>query len=96
MELIRRGYTVSIGDNGKAEIDFIARKVTARGTERQYIQVTASLLDETTRAREFAPLLSVTDAFPRMIITLDPYSAGITKEGITVVTATDWLTQSEC
>lgn len=95
MELIRRGYTVSIGTNGKAEIDFIARKVTARGTEQQYIQVTASLLDETTRAREFAPLLSVTDAFPRVIITLDPYSAGITKEGITVVTAPDWLTQSE-
>ncbi|WP_223847950.1 ATP-binding protein [Bifidobacterium reuteri] len=95
MELIRRGYTVSIGTNGKAEIDFIARKVTARGTEQQYIQVTASLLDETTRAREFAPLLSVTDAFPRVIITLDPYSAGITKEGITVITAPDWLTQSE-
>ena len=96
MELIRRGYTVSIGTNGKAEIDFIARKVTARGTIQQYIQVTASLLDETTRAREFAPLLSITDAFPRVIITLDPYSAGITQEGITVVTAPDWLMQSEC
>lgn len=91
MELIRRGYTVSIGTSDKAEIDFIANRVGSRGMEKQYIQVTASLLDDATRAREFAPLLSLTDAFPRLIITLDPYFAGITDDGITVITAQDWL-----
>lgn len=91
MELVRRGYTVSVGTSDKAEIDFIASRTGLQGTEKQYIQVTASLLDDTTRTREFAPLLSLTDAFPRVIITLDPYSAGIDGNGITVVTARDWF-----
>lgn len=95
MELLRRGYTVSIGVSNKAEIDFIASKATIHGVRKQYIQVTASLLDEATRAREFAPLLTITDAFARLIITLDPYSAGITDEGITVMRAADWLTQTD-
>lgn len=92
MELIRRGYTVSIGTSTKAEIDFIATRVGTQGLEKQYIQVTASLLDDTTRTREFAPLLALTDAFPRLIITLDPYSVGVTDAGITVVTAQHWFT----
>ncbi|PLS25424.1 ATP-binding protein [Bifidobacterium imperatoris] len=91
MELIRRGYTVSIGTSDTSEIDFIASRIASGGMQKQYIQVTASLLDENTRAREFAPLVSLTDAFPRIIITLDPYSAGISEEGITVVNAKDWL-----
>ena len=91
MELIRRGYAVSIGTSDKAEIDFITSRTDMRGTSRQYIQVTASLLDDNTRAREFAPLRALTDAFPRLIITLDPYSAGISDEGIIVTSAKDWL-----
>ncbi|MBT1175039.1 ATP-binding protein [Bifidobacterium sp. LC6] len=91
MELIRRGYTVSIGTSDTSEIDFIASHIASGGMQKQYIQVTASLLDENTRAREFAPLVSLTDAFPRIIITLDPYSAGISEKGITVVNAKDWL-----
>ncbi|KFI94315.1 ATP-binding protein [Bifidobacterium stellenboschense] len=95
MELVRRGYAVSIGTSDKAEIDFIASRTESGGTRKLYIQVTASLLDEATRAREFAPLLALTDAFPRLIVTLDPYSAGIGDEGITVANAKDWLLHGE-
>ena len=48
LELIRRGYQVSIGKLGKLEIDFIATK----STEKKYIQVTATLKDESMRERE--------------------------------------------
>lgn len=94
MELVRRGYTVSIGTSNTSEIDFIATRLEPEGMQKQYIQVTASLLDDSTRTREFAPLISLTDAFPRLIITLDPYSSGISDEGIIVVNAKDWLTNN--
>lgn len=95
MELIRRGYTVGIGAGEKTEIDFVAKRMGAQGPERLYVQVTASLLDESTRAREFASLLALHDAFPRLVITLDPYSTGVTDEGIRVVRAVDWLLRNE-
>ncbi|WEV72644.1 ATP-binding protein [Bifidobacterium sp. ESL0790] len=91
MELRRRGYSVSIGTGDNTEIDFIATKNDMAASKKMYIQVTASMLEETTSQRELAPLLKLTDAFPRIVITLDSYSAGTTPEGITIVNALDWL-----
>ncbi|WEV58777.1 ATP-binding protein [Bifidobacterium sp. ESL0728] len=93
MELRRRGYNVSIGTGDDTEIDFIATKNDLVKSEKLYIQVTASMLEETTSQRELAPLLNLTDAFPRIIITLDSYSAGTTPEGINIINAVDWLLQ---
>ena len=85
-ELLRRGYSVNIGKVGVTEIDFVARKNDAV----MYYQVTASMVEESTFEREMAPLKSITDNYPKTIITLDRFTIG-NYEGIEVVNAVDWL-----
>ena len=90
MELKRRGYEVAIGTPPEGEIDFVA----SRGDKRAYIQVTASMLDETTRRRELAPLQGLTDAYPRIVLTADSSVAGVAAEGIRIVNVEQWLAQT--
>ena len=40
--------------------------------------------------REMAPLKAIRDNYPKVVITLDPYTSGI-YEGIHVINAIDWL-----
>ena len=63
LELIRRGYTVYIGKIGDLEIDFIAE----RNNEREYYQVSATILDENTFKREITPLKKVKDNFHKNV-----------------------------
>lgn len=49
------------------------------------------MLEENVRLRELRPLQQLRDAFDRIVITLDPYTAGTTEEGIRIVSALDWL-----
>lgn len=51
LELRRRGYEVGVGKLGTLEVDFVATKPG----RKIYYQVSASILDETTRARARAP-----------------------------------------
>ena len=67
LELLRRGYQVSIGKLGTLEIDFIAEKTD----EKKYIQVSASIMDENTRRRELAPLEAISDNYEKFILTMD-------------------------
>ena len=67
LELKRRGYTVSVGRLGDAEIDFIAE----RSGERMYIQVCYLLADETVSAREFGPLEALRDNYPKFVLSMD-------------------------
>ncbi|PJM74918.1 ATP-binding protein [Bifidobacterium simiarum] len=87
MELRRRGWSVSIGALPGGEIDFVARN----GSDRQYIQVTLNMTEEHTRERELAPLRRLDDAFPRLVLTLDRFSEGVTQEGIRTINVMDWL-----
>lgn len=87
MELLRRGWSVTIGKTNEGEIDFVAR----RNAERMYVQVALSMVEASTRERELRSLQALTDAFPRMVLTLDRYSDGITDNGIHVVNVVDWL-----
>lgn len=87
MELRRRGWNVSVGVLPGGEIDFVAR----HGADRQYIQVTLNMTEEQTRERELAPLRKLDDAFPRIVLTLDRFSEGVTEEGIRILNAMDWL-----
>lgn len=68
MELLARGYTVNIGKQGAAEVDFVAQ----RRDERLYIQVAYLLADEAVTRREFAPLESIGDNFEKLVLTMDP------------------------
>ena len=87
LELIRRGYRVSIGKAGEYEIDFVAE----RGSERIYYQVAATVLDPNTFQRELRPLTLVDDYYPRYILTLDEVPLG--EIGINQVNILDFLMQ---
>lgn len=67
LELLRRGYEVTVGKIDGREIDFIA----VRHREKAYVQVSQSLVDEGVRRREYAPLLAVRDAYPKYVLSLD-------------------------
>ena len=85
-ELHRRGYEVYIGKNKNLEVDFIAKK----NNEYTYIQVTASMLEESTFEREITPLREIRDNYPKIILTLDEFTVG-NYEGIKVINVIDWL-----
>jgi hypothetical protein len=67
LELLRRGYEVTIGKIGSLEVDFVASKPN----EKIYYQVSATIMDEKTRVRELRPLESISDNYPKYILTMD-------------------------
>ena len=69
LELKRREYQVYIGKLDTREIDFIAEK---QG-KRIYIQVAYKLESEATVAREFNPLLAISDQYPKYVVTMDDF-----------------------
>ncbi|MBM3403406.1 MAG: ATP-binding protein [Bacteroidetes bacterium] len=68
-KLLQNGYSVTTGQMGSLEIDFIAEKQE----EKIYIQVAYLLDHEKTVEREFGNLLKIPDNFPKMVISLDEY-----------------------
>lgn len=88
LELIRRGYSVSIGKVGELEIDFIAEK----SCSKVYYQVSASVLDPVTFEREITPLRRVQDNYPKFIVTMDDISSD--NEGIQQVNVVDFLLEN--
>ncbi len=87
LELLRRGYNVSIGKVDTLEIDFIAEK----DGDKEYYQVSASVLDPITFEREIAPLRKVSDNYPKYIITMDELSSN--NDGIKQINVIDFLLQ---
>ena len=72
LELKRRGNQVYVGKAGDSEIDFVTKK----GEEIGYYQVSASILDETTRKRELEAFSNIKDNYPKFILTLDDFDFG--------------------
>lgn len=67
MELLRRGYSVTVGKAGNKEIDFVCDK---RG-QKLYIQVAYLLASEETIQREFGAFDGIRDNFPKYVVTMD-------------------------
>jgi predicted AAA+ superfamily ATPase len=67
LDLVRRGYEVTIGKIGSLEVDFVASKMN----EKSYYQISATIMDEKTRERELRPLQSISDNYPKYILTMD-------------------------
>lgn len=67
LELLRRGYTVTVGKSGALEVDFIAEQ---RG-ERVYIQVCYLLAAPETVQREFGVYDTIPDNFPKYVVSMD-------------------------
>lgn len=67
LELLRRDYEVTVGKIGDKEIDFIAVK----HTDRLYVQVASTLMDERVQIREFSVFQYVRDAYPKYVLSMD-------------------------
>ncbi|MGN1318533.1 MAG: ATP-binding protein [Lachnospirales bacterium] len=86
LELIRRGYDVYVGQMGDLEVDFVAMNEDGI----TYFQVSASVRDENTLARELGSLLKINDHYPKYILTLDDDPVA-DYDGIKRINALDWL-----
>lgn len=67
MELLRRGYTITVGKSGAKEVDFICQKQD----QKVYVQVTYLLASEETIQREFGIYDSIHDNFPKYVVSMD-------------------------
>lgn len=76
MELLRRGYAVTVGKVSDKEIDFVCED----HGNRLYIQVAYLLATEETVRREFDSLACIRDNFPKYVVTLDEFD--MSRDGI--------------
>ena len=66
-ELLYRGYSLQVYNDGKHEIDFVA----AKGQKKYYVQVAYSIADEKTYEREFSAFEALDNLNQKIIITND-------------------------
>ena len=67
LELLRRGYKISIGKTFDYEVDFIAENVNTI----KYYQVSRSIKDSKVLERELRSLESIQDNYEKIILTMD-------------------------
>ena len=63
--------------------------ITVKDNEKTYIQVSALLIDENTRRREFQALKSIDDNFPKLILSMDHHD--FSRNGIRSIYIPDFL-----
>ena len=85
LELLRRGYEVTVGELGGKVIDFVGVK----NGETVYIQVAYLMPDKDTREREFGSLLKVEDNYPKYVVTMDEID--LSHKGIKHMNIRDFL-----
>ena len=85
LELLRRGYSVTVGKVGDREIDFVCD----RRDERIYVQVTYLLATQETIDREFGVYDAVRDHYPKYVVSLDEFD--MSRNGIKHRNVRDFL-----
>ena len=85
IELLRRGYAVTVGKSGNQEIDFCSRK----DSRMEYYQVSYLLASDETVRREFSAFNSLKDNYPKFVLSMDKLD--FSQNGIIHKNITDWL-----
>ena len=67
VDLVRRGYSVTVGMVGAKEVDFVAEK----GGNKIYVQVAYLMPTEEIREREFSVLELIPDNYPKYVLSMD-------------------------
>lgn len=89
IELLRRGYVVTVGKVSDKEIDFVCED---QGN-KLYVQVAYLLASEDTIEREFGVFSGVRDNFPKYVVTLDEFD--MSRDGIKHRNIRDFLLAEE-
>ena len=89
LELLRRGYEVTVGRSGDKEIDFVCNK----SGEKLYVQVVYLLAAKETIAREFGAYDNIRDNFPKYVVSLDEFD--MSRAGIKHHNIRDFLLMEE-
>ena len=90
LELLRRGYEVSVGKYGDTEVDFTARKLNSI----EYYQVTLSMMSESTYDREVRPFGLIKDSYAKTVLSMDRFLVDI-PDGIRHRNVLDWLLEEQ-
>lgn len=88
IELLRRGFSVTIGKTDKGEIDFCARKES----DKTYFQVCYLLASDETVEREFGAYKTIKDNFPKYVLSADKFD--FSRDGIIHKNIIEWLLES--
>lgn len=89
LELLRRGYRITVGKMGEKEIDFVCE----RQNEKLYVQVTYLLASEDTIRREFGAYDNIRDNYPKYVVSMDEFD--MSRNGIKHKNIRDFLTTEE-
>ena len=89
LELLRRGYHVTVGKAGEKEIDFVCDK---QG-QKLYVQVTYLLASPETIQREFGVYDHIRDNFPKYVVSMDELD--MSQNGIKHLNIRDFLLTPE-
>jgi predicted AAA+ superfamily ATPase len=87
-ELLRRGFSVKVGNISGLEIDFVAVKPPIT----TYYQVTATMMATEAQERELRPLRAISDNYEKIVLSMDN-SPMSDFDGIKCVNLLDFLTQ---
>lgn len=85
MELLRRGYKLTVGKVGDKEVDFVCCKQS----EKLYVQVTYLLASEEKIQREFGVYEQIRDNFPKYVVSMDEFD--MSRNGIKHCNIRDFL-----
>ena len=86
LELLRRGYKIWTGTLRNGEIDFTVKN---RSGEIEYYQASWEISNDETQRREFTPLETIKDNYPKFLLTTESFLQN--KAGIIHKNVFEWL-----
>ena len=89
IELLSRGYEVKVGKVKDKEINFIAKKEKSLS----FYQISYKIRDEKTRERIFETYNSITDNFPKYVLSMD--HSNFSQDGVIHKNIIDFLLEDE-